>query len=346
MSETDDAVEALQDRLKFLEDELIRMQPEYEDPKKKRREQAQRKIVIKSKAEIEEEMQLARQKALFGEMIPVVLKKPVEIPPQLSRAEREKKKKKPSPVKIPQGGFLAELYSRAAAAAEAEKPREDPNALPLAPYFYSEKQEREFDKAIMDFDSAESKEQYKTLLETYGDYLGGGEEDLYELWKRLGGTHQWKKYLRPTQLSLLLSREKILKVRFRVEPEKLKYLDGYMMEEREVAGFFSNILPRLPHLQYMEIVDCPVRPFLLNVIEQIPNPFPALKGIYGVFVQWSAEDIMGLIKICKAVERGKVRVDPNTLVYSGIYTEKNLLELSGGKVAYVTAPLNGNEEVV
>lgn len=342
------AVEALGDRLKFLEDELLRSQPDYTvkdlDPKPRLR--PYQKIPVKTKAEVEEEMKLRQQKALFGEMLPALKKKtvPVEyVPTPHSQTRKEKeaaeKRNKRQPVKIPQGGFLADLYARAAAAAEAERPKEDPNALPLAPLFYSERHEREFDKNILVYGSPESEEQYASLLKTYGEYLGGIEDDLYALWLRLGGTSNWKKYLRPTQLSLLLSKEKTLKVRFRVDPDHYPLLNGCMIEQREAAGFFSNIISRLPLLEFVEIIDCPVRPFTFPVLQGVHQPFPALKGLYALHVTWTVGDVLEFLKkYGKQIEAGKLRIDPHTTTFSDAHRREKLVEETNGKISYITPP--------
>lgn len=368
---TDFAVDALEARLKYLEDELIRTQPEYEVKKKPF---ISRKIVPKTKAQVEEEMALQRQKALFGTVLPPI--RPKRGQPLSSASahsagvetecaeEAKAPKSSASPSAsaetvsdpthstttlqdnvesakktLPAGGVLGQLYQSAAATAEAQKPKVDPNALPLTPLFYNDKQEREFDRLIVDFDHPESKTEYDILLKTYAEYLGGdGEEELWALWKRLGGVNNWKKYLRPTQLTLLLSREtNIFKLRYRVNMEKLPYLDGFLIEEREASAFFSNIIPRLPKLEYLEIVDCPVNPFLPCMMEHVHNPFPALKGMYLAFVRMSSVDVIQLLKkYAKGVEKGKMRVDPKTLTFTSMITEKNMIALSNDVVSYIS----------
>lgn len=379
---TDFAVDALEARLKYLEDELIRTQPEYEVKKKPF---ISRKIVPKTKAQVEEEMALEKQKALFGTVLPPIrphkrgpagsrgttlspsateetaqrdhlgsggdarsgVTTPgggAEDPVALSASAPAPASSSPSsssekPKTLPAGGILGQLYQSAAATAEAQKPKVDPNALPLTPLFYNEKQEREFDRLIVDFDHPESKAEYEILVKTYAEYLGGeGEEELWALWKRLGGVNQWKKYLRPTQLTLLLSREtNIFKLRYRVNMEKLPYLDGFAIEEREASAFFSNVIPRLPKLEYLEIVDCPVNPFLPCMLDHVHNPFPALKGMYLAFVKMSSVDVIQLLKrYAKHMEKGKMRVDPKTLTFTNMITEKNIIALSNDVVSFTT----------
>eukprot|EP00796_Vickermania_ingenoplastis_P011962 gene11962-8235_t len=329
-----EAREALEDRLKFLEDELLRSQPDY-GPERTPHPPF-KKIVPKTKEQVEEEMKVQRQKALFGTMLPQLPPRPEPVELPEVRDPRKKRKKRRSPQKEEKA-----LYARAAAAAEAERPKEDPNALPLAPHFYSEAQERLFDKMIVEFDSEQSKEEYQSLVATYGEYLGGEEEDLWALWKRLGGVANWHKYLRPTQLTLLLSQEMNVKVRFRVEPDKLKYLEGLLVEEREAGAFFSNILPRLPKLEFVEIVDCPTKPFVMSILQKVRNPFPSLKGLYTIFVHWTADEVMLLLtKYCKHIEPGKMRIDPRTIQFTEQFTERNIIHLSNGLVSFVTP---GNE---
>lgn len=337
-----DSVDALENRLKHLEEELISTQTIYFDEKRRR---ADRRVIPKTRAQVEEEMKAQRQKALFGDLYHLSLKaapppQPAPVPARLPPLQPEPTSSSgaaPSAAGSPpaQTATTAEPPAQQQQTEPEPEPEPAEEPLPLAPRFYNEAHEREFDRQIMDFECEESKLEYSSLEERFREYLNGDEETLYELWKRLGGVHGWRKHIRPTQLALLLSRETIVKVRYRMKMDKLTYLDGFIIEDREASSFISNLISRLPKLEYLEVVDCPIRPFDLRELQHVRNPFQSLKGIYAVAVKWTAEDVLQLVKkFCKNLEPNKMRVDPKTLTFTAAVTQKNIVSLSGGKVSF------------
>lgn len=185
------------------------------------------------------------------------------------------------------------------------------------------------DEVLYQYSNPETAAEYDRLYSDYGEHLTGDEEGLLELWAALGGTEGWHRVLRPAQLSLLLSREMVVKVRFRVQEDRLTYLGGTTISQEEVAGFFSTILPRLRYLEYMELFDCPVRPLHWDSILHTHAPFPELKGVYFLYTMWSSTDVLQLVKLCPGLEDGKVRTDTYMQCIVGLSAQQLMDECMG-----------------
>lgn len=176
----------------------------------------------------------------------------------------------------------------------------------------------EQDKEILQYHTSESREAYQLLYREYGSCLDGTEEGLLDLWKALGGQNGWKKALRPAQLSLLLSKERIIKVRFRVLHERMACLGGSTVPCEEVTTFFSVLLSRLPYLELMELFDCPKTPFDWETIRRVHRPFPALRGVYFLYTAWSSKDALRLCKLCPSIGMEKIRTDTSIKLPKGM----------------------------
>lgn len=167
---------------------------------------------------------------------------------------------------------------------------------PLPPCSY----EREW----MDFASERSQREYKRLYKLYGKYLGRAEEGLVKLWRDLGGVKYWRTQLRPSQLTLLLSREEKLDVlKFRLREDELLAFGGEVMTdlevkkpEKELVGFCSHLLPRLPYLRHLTIMESPVFPFDLKVLDAVSFSFPELEYVHLPLVVCKGWEVMGFIQ--------------------------------------------------
>lgn len=164
----------------------------------------------------------------------------------------------------------------------------------------------------VEFDSEESKHEYDRLFSIYGSYLGSGAAALVNLWTMLGGSAGWQASIRPSQLRLLLSREKISEVMYRVTEDRLPVRGGTLIPEEEVTGFFSNVLPRLPALQHVALYECNVSPFDWDAIGSPRlhyQPFPSLKGMDIRFTKATDCDLVTLVSVA-----------PSLVAYNGCYT--------------------------
>lgn len=208
---------------------------------------------------------------------------------------------------------------------------EDPLVEPPA---WLEDERASKDPLLLQYDSPVSKKEYALLMEVYGSYLDGTEEGLVDLWVNgLGGTQQWQRHLRPNQLTLLLSKEtELMKGRFRVGKDWLSYLGGARVEASEITGFFSNMLSRMPCLEFIELFDCQRNPFdWSSITDAGEKAFAQLKGIYFLYTTWTSSDVMQLVQLCPKLERGKVRTDAFLQCVNGTTVESLELE-SGGKL--------------
>lgn len=174
------------------------------------------------------------------------------------------------------------------------------------------------DQEILQYHTPQSREAYQQLYSEYGSYMDGTEEGLVALWNALGGKSRWQHVLRPAQLSLLLSKERIIKVRFRVQHQRMTCLGGLAIPLGEVTMFFSALLSRLPHLEVMELFDCPKSPFHWKTIGEVYHPFPSLRGVYFLYTTWSSDDALRLCKLCPTISVEKMRTDTFIKLQRGI----------------------------
>lgn len=175
-----------------------------------------------------------------------------------------------------------------------------------------ETREKLQDMQWVEFDSDESLHEYDRLFSIYGHYLGSGAAKLLAFWMSIGGAKGWQNCLRPSQLRLLLSREKTTELMYRVSEERLPVRGGVLIPEEEVTSFFSNVLPRLPNLEYLALYECNVVPFDWDVIGQVRlhyQPFPSLKGLDIRFTKAADADLTTFL----------ARV-PSMVSYNGCYS--------------------------
>lgn len=178
-----------------------------------------------------------------------------------------------------------------------------------------ETREKLQDMQWVEFDSDESLHEYDRLYSIYGQYMGGGAKKLLDFWMSIGGAKRWRSYLRPSQLRLLLSREKTTELMYRVTDDRLPVRGGTLIPEEEVTSFFSNVLPRLPNLEYLALYECNVNPFDWETIGQVRlhyQPFPSLKGLDIRFTKCTDCDLTTFL----------VRV-PSMVIYNGCYTVRD-----------------------
>lgn len=178
-----------------------------------------------------------------------------------------------------------------------------------------ELREKVQDLMWVEFDSDESLHEYDRLFSIYGQYLGGGAAKLLAFWMAIGGTKGWQSCLRPSQLRLLLSREKTTELMYRVTEDRLPVRGGTIIPEEEVVSFFSNVLPRLPKLEYLALYECNVIPFDWEAIGTIRlhyQPFPSLKGLDIRFTKAADSDLTTFL----------ARV-PSMVPYNGCYTVRD-----------------------
>lgn len=151
------------------------------------------------------------------------------------------------------------------------------------------------DFQFVEFDSDESLHEYDRLFSIYGGYLGCGAENLLAFWISIGGTKGWRDFLRPSQLRLLLSREKTTELMYRVTEERLPVKGGTIIPQEEVCGFFSHVLPRLPKLEYLALYECDSNPFDWEAIGRPRlhyTPFPSLMGLDIRFTRAKDQDLL------------------------------------------------------
>lgn len=189
----------------------------------------------------------------------------------------------------------------------------------------------EEESAMLQYHTTKSKDAYAELYDRFGTYLDGTEEGLWSLWNALGGKSGWRETLRPAPLSLLLSKESIIKVRFRVHDQKLSFLGGWAISLDEVTDFFSVILSRLPHLELMELFDCPTTPFHWEIVHEVLHPFPSLRHVYFLYTAWSSEDVLHLCKLCPTIGQHKIRSDTSIRVLQGMRLN-DVIEQSNGRL--------------
>lgn len=164
-----------------------------------------------------------------------------------------------------------------------------------------------YEKEWMDLDSERSEREYKRLFKLYKMYLGRGEEGLINLWRELGGSVYWRTKLRPSQLTLLLSREvKSHTLRFRVGRDPLRMSAGDLLpiDPKEIISFCSFLLPRLPCLRHLMIIDAPVWPFDFKVLDRTSYCFPELQYLHLPLVRCTAEEVIGVVQRIPTLVRG------------------------------------------
>lgn len=182
---------------------------------------------------------------------------------------------------------------------------------------FHEEEKRQLREKLQDlqwveFDSDESLHEYDRLFSIYGGYLGGSAAKLLALWMSIGGTQGWRNCLRPSQLRLLLSREKTSELMYRVTEDRLPVRGGTIIPEEEVTGFFSNVLPLLPNLEFLALYECETNPFDWDAIGKIRlhyRPFPSLKGLDIRFTRATDCDLTTFL----------ARV-PSMVAYNGCYS--------------------------
>lgn len=162
------------------------------------------------------------------------------------------------------------------------------------------------DYLFLEYDGEESMKEYFRLYSLYGEYVGAGEEKLLEFWLLIGGTDGWQDTLRPSQIRLLFSRdEETTHLRYRIKNENLPVRGGTLIPEAEVTGFFSVLIPRLPHLEYFALYECSINPFDWSLIGDVRlsyQPFPSLKGLDIRFTQALDTDLVHLVDCAPLLE--------------------------------------------
>lgn len=277
--------------------------------------------------QVEEERRIARENAQFVQQVAPTP------PPANTEAGARWHAQRAAEEKARLAALIKEEQSVVAANKEGPpapvpEPVNPPEPEPERPTWLDDKL-RESDRVLLNYDSAESKKEYRQLYVDYGHHLDGTEDGLLELWSALGGTAGWERALRPAQLSLLLSQEVTMKVRFRVGDDWLGYLGGTSIPKGEVTGFFSALLSRLPRLEFIELFDCPERPFSWSTVLQAHRPFQALKGAYFLYTAWTSTDVLQLVKLCPRIEKGKIRTDTHMQCIVGFSAEQLMDECEG-----------------
>lgn len=180
------------------------------------------------------------------------------------------------------------------------------NQLSVLQESYAFSMIRLHDYLFLEYDGEESMKEYFRLFSLYGEYVGAGAEKLLEFWLLLGGTEGWQDTLRLSQIRLLFSRdEETTHLRYRIKNENLPVRGGTLIPEAEVAGFFSVLIPRLPHLEYFALYECTVNPFDWSLIGDVRlsyQPFPSLKGLDIRFTQALDTDLVRLVDCAPLLE--------------------------------------------
>lgn len=188
-----------------------------------------------------------------------------------------------------------------------------------------------YEKEWIELESERSIREYRRLHQMYGSYLSRGEEGLLELWKVLGGARYWRTQLRPSQLTLLLSREyRVSTLRFRCGTSGRMLMlggEGSSMPKEGVAfpflcmegrkqqcesssstgghipslhfewkTFCSYVLPRMPALQTLTLIDFPFWPFDFTVLDKTSYSFPELKHLRLPLVKCTAEEVVEFVR--------------------------------------------------
>lgn len=227
-------------------------------------------------------------------------------------------------------------------------PPSPPAPQPLPPCSY----EREW----IELESERSTREYQRLYKLYGLYLNKSEEGLLELWKAIGGARLWRTKLRPSQLTLLLSREYLTKtLRFRYcKVGKMLMLGGeggnimptsgvtpllplrmegsrrhptlaYPADESilplplEWKAFCSYLLPRMPALENLTLIDFSFWPFDVAVLDKTSYSFPELKYLRLPCVACTAEEVVELVQRIPTLARHG----------DGLWVDESFLKVGG-----------------
>lgn len=226
--------------------------------------------------------------------------------------------------------------------------------------------EAALDVLWQDLGSREAQEEYRNLQQEYGVVLRKMESTRpantngpWLLWKELGGTHHWRTHLRPTQLTLLLSRDKTTKLTFTVDvgeasasapasgpnsavgksssvvsgatgnsswsaitDPSLASNGSLQLDAGEVRAYFSHAVARLPELQELELDACPVWPFLWKLQDdRVDTPFPQLRRMRLRNMTCRAKDLHDLVRHIPSLEKGEEGSDDNGIVVDAAFVD-------------------------
>lgn len=220
-------------------------------------------------------------------------------------------------------------------------PPPPPSRTPLPPC--------SFEKEWLELESERSEREYRRLRKLYGSYLAKGEAGLIGLWTALGGCRYWRTKLRPSQLTLLLSREttRAEKLCFRFYPNELLMAGGVVMPLIQVegeqdqgasrseqwVGFCSNLLPRLPYLRHLTLVDAPIWPFDTQVLDKTSYCFPVLTYVHLPLVHCTSTEVVSFIeRIPTLAKEDGIWIDEHCFRMDGRMKRKHLESAARGRL--------------
>lgn len=172
---------------------------------------------------------------------------------------------------------------------------------------------------------------YQHLYSQYSQYLRQGTTGYFRLWLVTTRRQQHQsevnaedeseeatQLLRPWELSLLLSREKVEVVELHVEESRTVSELSLAVSKEEVAAFTSQLLSRLPRLEYLSVLHSPVCPLNWDLLDEVEDPFPSLKVLN---LRWSrvrAADLVKAVGVFPRLVVGGLRAT-NAMVNYGSY---------------------------